>query len=302
MGRSRRKTLRRRPRRSRSGRRHTRQRGGNAGAPGATNPVTFVFTNGAGFFSTFFFLCNASFVAKDTGAPFKIAHDNWQYTAEKGWHDYFTTLEEGAQGQGPQPQGPRFQHGQAIGKDAYPASRYESAIAEIYKPRQEYLDKAAAFIKTMGSPYTALYVRRGDKTTGNFKEMDLVPLPKILEDTGIKDDGRTLFIQTDDYAVVEEAKKLLPSCKIFTQAKEAQRGAVHGDIKAMGPDQRREHMEQILVGNAVFAGATEGWADGRSNMGRFLKLANFDKVKVYPKGHPGESLTREKVIKPFSGF
>jgi hypothetical protein len=196
----------------------------------------------------------------------------------------------------------RYHHGLGIGSVKYPASRYEEAIREIYKPKQEILDKAEAFIKTIGGPYTSLYVRRGDKVEGPGREMEMLPLSKILEDCEIKDDGRRIFIQTDDYEMVEEAKKLLPSCQIFTLAKQAEDGAIHAEIKAMTPEQRREHTEQLILGNAVFLKGNPAWSDGRSNVGRFLKLASFDTVKVYPKGSPGESLTRDRAISPYNSF
>jgi hypothetical protein len=240
-------------------------------------------------------------LSKDSGVPLYISHEDWQYTAKDGWHDYFTTLTSlPAEPLDPAPT--RYQHGLDIGERSYPVSRYEEAIREIYKPKQEMLDKAEAFIKTIGGPYTSLYVRRGDKVADGSREMDLIPLPKILEDCEIKDDGRNLFIQTDDYRIVDEAKKLLPSCKVFTLAKETEDGAVHAEIKGMSPDQRREHTEQLLIGNAVFLKGNPAWADGRSNVGRFLKLASFDTVKVYPKGSPGESLTRDKRMSPYSSL
>lgn len=268
---------------------------------GASPPLLFVLTNNAGFYSVFFFLCNTYILSKDTGAPLYITQENWQYNVKDGWHDYFTTLTAlPAEPLNPPPT--RYQHSVDIGSRSYPAARYEEAIRDIYKPKQEILDKAEAFIKTIGGPYTSLYVRRGDKVAPGTSEMDKLPLSKILEDCEIKDDGRKLFIQTDDYAMVDEAKKLLPSCQIFTLAKQDEDGAVHAEIKAMTPEQRREHAEQLFIGNAVFLKGNPAWTDGRSNVGRFLKLASFDAVKVYPKGSPGESLTRDKVITPYSSL
>lgn len=284
----------RRPRR-RQRRTRRKQRGGGGAA------VVFVLTQNAGFFSTFFFLCKAYLYAKGKGVPFFLEHNKWQYTADKGWHDYFTTCEVYDPSKGYESV-EKFQHGQVTGIPEYTAGEYSEACQALFKPRPELVQAAERFRAGMGGPYTALYVRRGDKVREGTKEMELLPIQKILDSVDIKDDGRRLFVQTDDYTVVEEVQAARPSLKIHTQTPKEDRGATHGSIVAMSPEQKRKHTEEFITSILVFQGGEPAWTDIRSNLGRFEKLLAFEIVQGYPKEESGASITRDRRVKAYESF
>ena len=56
--------------------------------------VVFLLTDNAGFFSVFFFLCQAYLYAQKNGYDFFVDSSRWAYTSKYGWHDYFITLKE----------------------------------------------------------------------------------------------------------------------------------------------------------------------------------------------------------------
>ena len=268
-----RKTRKRRLRRCRSTRR--KQRGG------AGSAVVFVLTPNAGFFSTFFFLCKSYIYAKEKGLPFFLEHQNWQYTADKGWHDYFTSCEVYDPSKG-YSSVEKFQHGQVMGIPEYTVGQYADVCQELFKPKPELVQSAKNFQASIGGPYTSLYVRRGDKVSGRSKEMELLEIPDILNSTGVPDDGRKIFVQTDDYTVVENVKSARSSCTIYSLTRPEERGAEHSAILAMNPEKIRKHMDDLITSILVFLGGSPAWTDGRSNLGRFHKIFALDTVQVYP--------------------
>jgi hypothetical protein len=245
-------------------------------------------------------MCKAYLHAKQIGADFFIDHDDWQYTAAKGWHDYFTSCklyDKSMQYDTVD----RFKHANVISQE-FTAAQYADACKELFKPAKQFLDKAEAFRSGIGGPYTSLYVRRGDKVNGITKEMDLLSVEQILDTTGIANDGRKLFVQTDDYGVVEEIHKLRPSVVVKTLTPSTERGASFASIKAMSADQRRAHMEELIVSSLCLVKGTPAWSDIRSNVGRFHILYAYGAVKMYPKSGESEIVPAGKTVKPYEGL
>ena len=131
-------------------------------------------------------------------------------------------------------------------------------------------------MKDLGE-YTSLYVRRGDK----IDEMPLISLENILGQTTIRDDGRTLFVQTDDYTVVKDMMSKFPSCKIKTLTKETAGGANNQDMLKWSPEERKAHTEELLISCAVTARAKDGWTYDKSNVGMAIKLLGGDRMHLY---------------------
>ena len=103
---------------------------------------------------------------------------------------------------------------------------------------------------------------------------------------------------SDDYAVIEEMKKLLPSAKIFTLTDQEDRGFSIHRIQAEGAEVRKKEAEELFISIEIFHGGEKAWSDNRSNLGRFLKLRDLSKVVLYPQV---DEIPLDKVIHPPSG-
>ena len=289
------KRLRRKTQRLR--RAYRKQHGGGEN----TRAGVFILGNNAGFFSTYFTLCKAYLYAKEKGADFLIDHDNWQYTYEKGWHDYFTTLQvydtnkkyESVE---------RFKHTEVDKLPNYSVVQYQQAIRDTFILKKDLYDKVDHVKQVMGGPYTSLYVRRGDKVAAASKEMDLLTIKTILGKTDIQNDARNLFIQTDDHRVVEEVGLLLPSCKLYTTTPKTQHGSVADENREASSEEKKKHAEELFISTNVLLGGQPIWTDIRSNVGRFHKLFAFEKVRVYPDESAIANLSMSSIIVPYSSL
>jgi len=269
---SRRKTLRRsRQRRTRRIRR--KQRGGSSDA------IVFKLTNGAGFGSVGNFLCHAYIHAKETGKDFFIENDNWQYSYKDGWHDYFKSLNN-------LPANPpahitRYKHADTQSLPLYSLDKYTDCIKNIFVLNDDLVKKAQDFIDNMGSPYKAVYVRMGDKVSGNEKEIDAFSLPELVKIMELPNDSK-LFLMTDDYSIKGELEKLLPSTKIFTQTPPENKGSSVHDLRALSKEDMRKHAEELFTSMYILMKAEKAWVWNHSNLGRFMKMGSPDNIVLYP--------------------
>jgi roadblock/LC7 domain-containing protein len=229
--------------------------------------------------------------AKREGTPFFIEHDNWHYTYKKGWHDYCKSLTELNKDE-------HFDSIERIGIDPKNEAMKKFTVADLVGAAKETFilnddlqAKVDAYVKELGE-YTSLYVRRGDK----INEMELISLDDILAQTTIRDDGRTIFVQTDDYSVVKDMMAKFPSCKIKTLTKESASGATNNDMINWTPEQRKEHTEELLVSCGITARAKEGWTYYLSNVGNTIKLLGYERMHMYIDG----KTTKEEVEKEYA--
>ena len=167
---------------------------------------------------------------------------------------------------------------------------YIKALKEtfiLHDTLQEFID---SYIKNeLNNNYTSIFVRRGDK----IDEIELISLDKILAQTTIKDDGRTIFVQTDDYSIVNEMKSKFPSCKIKTLTKEIAKGAKNNEMLSWTPEERKEHTDELLQSCVITARANIGWTYHMSNVGTFIKLLGYDTMNIYvDDNHSKESVDK----------
>lgn len=265
--------------RTKRNRKYSNLKGGNVGitTTGLKKAVVCVLNSKGGFFSVYYTLWRVYLYAKKLNLPFFIEHDNWQYTYKNGWHDYFKSLnvlnkEEHFDSI------ERFENGatNAI-MDEFTMADFIEAIKETFILQDSIQASIDSYIKEMGSDYNSLYVRRGDKVA----EMPLMTLDDIIAKTTIKDDGRTIFVQTDDYNVVKEMRSKFPSCRIMTLTKEHVIGSNNGDMLNWTPEQRKEQTEELLISCVITARATIGWVYYMSNVGTFIKLLGFNNINIY---------------------
>jgi hypothetical protein len=250
-----------------------------------------------GFFSVFFFLCNAYIHAKKTNTPLYIAHADWPYNQ---WHDYFTTLELKENYYSSRV---RCMHLNVPSEWKYPLKEYITAVREIFVLKDHLTARIESIVSSLG-PFTGLFVRRGDKL---FEEAKYIHVKDILKPISYTE-ATTFFVQTDDYTVIEELQQELPNNKIVTIVPTTKRGSYHTkffrqrehrtDIQSLeekSKEQKRIETEEMLVGLMVCMRGTDCWTDDTSNVGRFMKLYNPDTVKIYPKDY---SLKPSSIVHP----
>lgn len=264
--------------------------------------IIFVLKSRAGFFSTFFFLVSAYLYAEEGNYDFFIDHEDWQYTYKEGWHDYFTSLNVWD----PSLEYDtvlRMHHGDlTYVKHHFKVSELVRVCKIIFKPKLDYYQKAEEFIEKMDSNYASLYVRRGDKVKGASREMSELSMYDIVNMTLLESGSKNIFIQTDDYSVVEEIRELIPKAKIFSLTDPSLRGTSQQGITDMNSEDTKKHMEELIVSCLIFVKGTPAWTDHRSNVGRFHKLFMFDTVKLYPVNEFSEALSLESYMNPWTNL
>jgi hypothetical protein len=233
--------------------------------------IIFELNDSAGFYSTFFFMCQAYIYAKKKGAEFYIKNSNWYYTYEKGWHDYFTTLKN-LPSEAKYSKIEKYSHMSCASLPNYTLQEYVDAMKEIYILKPELLSRAQEV-----EAVTSLFVRRGDKISS--REAVLIETADIVKKTSLATKP-AIFIQTDDYSVVEELQALLPESEIKSTVPQDKRGSHASAWRKLTARERKQQTEEMLVGLQVCINAPECWSDYTSNVGRFLKLQN-PHVKLY---------------------
>jgi len=244
--------------------------------------VKFTLDSSAGFFSQFFFLCNAYIFSKKNNYDFFIEDSKWHYSYKNGWHDYFTTLNKWSETITKYNTIHSFKHCTINNTPDYTIDDYIGCIQEIFKVNNDIQEYATTFINKIKTPYKSLYIRRGDKTSGNIKEMDTLSITDIISKTDIKNEAGSVFVMTDDYTVINELKQQLSNCTLFTTTLEDKNGMNVRKLDSETPDKKKEHMYDLLKSCIILLNGSSCWSDLRSNVGRFHKLHSFDKVQLYP--------------------
>ena len=274
----------------------------------------FYLNKSFGFFSTFFFLCKAYIYCKENNIDFYIEHLDWAYDGGNGWHYYFDSLSlfngdkkihniiTGSQGS------PNIWHH----FPKYKIKDYITCINEIFMLKEMHYNEAINYINNViCDEYISIYVRRGDKCAENkfINENTIINTikPKIND---------KIFIQTDDYTVIENIQKLLPDNKIFYLIKNTKRGHYQsaGYIN-MKNDQNiyksqiipfnninnkdliREDTLELLTGIVILTKAKNCWVDNRSNVGRFIKL--YSPMNTYSYDNVSFKFDVEKQCDPY---
>ena len=258
---------------------------------GSKKAIVFMIDKSVGFFAMYTSLFRTYLYAKRQGVPFFIDHDNWHYTYKNGWHDYFKSLTVLNKNE-------HFDSIEKVGIDpmndvmrTFTNADLIEAVKETFILNDDLQAKVDAYVKDLGV-YTSLYVRRGDK----INEMALISLDDILAQTNIRDDGRKMFVQTDDYSVVKDMMGKFPSCKIKTLTKDNASGSNNVDMVKWSPEDRKEHTEELLMSCAITARAKEGWTYYLSNVGHTIKLLGYDVMNVYTD----TKATKEEVQKKYA--
>lgn len=240
--------------------------------------VVFQLSNVGGFYSVFFFLCQAYIYAKAKNLDFYIMNTNWYYTHNKGWHDYLTSLNLWKPEFASKYANVLFTSHMQVPKGDFSLQDYIQTIKEIYHLKPE-LEERANEILSKNPELISIFVRRGDKIT--YGEAPFIETPHILNLINIsKDTKETIFVQTDDYRVIAELENALPNVKLISTVPKNKFGSHSRIWDKMPKEERKIQTEEMLVGLQVCIKSRLCWTDFTSNVGRFLKLSNFDNTRI----------------------
>lgn len=256
--------------------------------------VVFGLDENGGFYSTLFYLCKAYLTAETMRIPFYINDTRWPY---RGWHTYFRTLEKyPATRPLSHTLSPpyRVAHNAQYNDPDFLLPQYAAALREIYKLQPYLVQRVNSLLASLGPSFVAVFVRRGCKLV---EEASFIPAREIYERLQCSPDT-VLFIQTDDYTVVEEFRAIHPADKVVATVSPSKRGQYHVrrllnesrnphahtivPLLEQSESQVRQETEEMLVGLEVCRQAPVCWTDVTSNVGRFLKLMGRN-VHVYPR-------------------
>lgn len=258
--------------------------------------IVFELNRSYGFFSIFFFLCKAYLYAKSKQQPFYIHPTQWAYDGGQGWHGYFTSLECY---KGPKEKALWIRHGEIPSfVPKYSLRDYMACIQEVFVLQPSLASMVDAYIRAIKGPYIAVYVRRGDKHT----ESSFIPEKEIVArlDMSACD---TLFVQTDDYSVVERMRDLLPDKQVICRIPASKRGHYQSAMYLQNARDKNPYKKdavafndikdraivyddtvELLTSCLISARAQTCWVDLGSNVGRFLKLLAPETVHSYSGG------------------
>jgi hypothetical protein len=173
--------------------------------------VTLLLKN-QGFYSILFFVLNHYLYCKKNKLNYRMNTDNWLFTSINGWTDYFTNIE--------------LNYIVDVSKDViyydqkntildnFSLNEYRNAISEVYlynEKTKAQIDEIKLFYN-LNNNYSSIFIRRGDKlisesnyySAGVYIETLLSAEPNCTK----------IFIQTDDYNCIIEAKEYVKNNNI----------------------------------------------------------------------------------------
>lgn len=293
--------------------------------------IIFELNKSCGFFSVLFFLCKFYIYAKKNDFKFYIKYDKWSYDGGYGWHGYFDSLLEYDNSDSLLEYDNSdgnimvFKHGSYLPKivPTYELFEYINVIREIFIPNKEIMEKAEEYIKnTIKEPYISIYVRRGDKHTETRFISETSIINKIKRKNDINNNTK-FFIQTDDYTVIENIKKILPNNEIFYLVPETKRGHYQSEQYLNDKKDKNPYKNEITIGFndisdknivkndtielitsiIISSRASQCWFDQDSNVGRFLKL--YSPENTFSYNNKDSNIFRfssKKKIDPYAGI
>lgn len=231
----------------------------------------------SGFFSAFFRICTAYLTH---GPRLLVNSQTWHHGR---WSWYFTTLPETSD----RPDCSFMEIPLDVSR--WTLGEYRQTLRALFRLTPLLRLDIRNVLARIGGPFTALFVRRGDKLV---VEAPFRPMREILACIPY-DDSTVFFVQTDDYTVIEEMRTLLPNHPIHFTVPPTKRGSYHSPKYGQtgyipwtqkSPDEARDETNEMLVGLSVCLAAEQCWTDDTSNVGRFLKMMD-DRVHVYPEDY-----------------
>jgi len=236
-------------------------------------------------------LCHSYIYAKKNNYDFFIDSADWNYKYSLGWHDYFNSLIEIDDNIINNYNLIYFSHDNIFIDRNFTVNDYITCINDIYILNDSILKKGNDYINNIiKSKYTSLYIRRGDKLIDEAKYIHVNDIMKLIN----INNSTKLYVQTDDYNVINEIKTLYPLHNIYYTVPTTSVGSYANQdylkkdnktniktIDDMNSTELKDHTEELLIGVYICSKSNECWCDVTSNVSRFIILNNKN-IHVYP--------------------
>jgi hypothetical protein len=263
-----------------------------------------------GFYSILFFVLNHYLYCKKNRLNYRINTNDWLHKSVNGWTDYFTNLELNYEDD--VSKDVIFYDQKNTILDTFSLNEYRNAISEIYLYNEKIksqIDETKQF-HNLNNNYSCIFIRRGDKLISESNYYNASSYIETL--LSIEPDCKRIFIQTDDYNCIIEAREYIKtnniSVEILTLCNENIRGMVirseqlinlHNvlndrwtssnknylvqnidsllqfkPVDKMDSAEVFDHTAQMLVGIDIVLHSKICVLDYESNVSRFIKLAH----------------------------
>jgi hypothetical protein len=184
--------------------------------------------------------------------------------------------------------------------------------------------------------YGSIFIRRGDKIISGESKYEQVD--KYIELLLIKDPFiQCIYVQTDDYTVIEELNEYISIKKMDIEIKtlcdEMQRGTIVANtfkdfdkhmrnknvesdyieknkehitksksVDEMNPDEIYNHTITMIAGVDIVCKSNTCVSDYQSNVGRFIKLFHNKSENVFSVDNPDSDIDYNKKVCPAHSF
>jgi hypothetical protein len=287
--------------------------------------IITLLLNKQGFFSIFFFVLNHYLYCKKNKKNYAINTDNWLFKSKNGWTDYFDTIELFYEIDNSTEIKYYDQMNTIL--DDFSLHEYRNAIKETYLYNKETFDKIVEIKKNFNLfelNYSSIFIRRGDKL---IDESNYYNASKYVDMLLTKDpECKRIFIQTDDYNSVLEAKEYLENknldIEIITICNENNKGMIirshyknflndeqisknkdyllkvkdnltnFKPLDEMNADEIYEHTIQMIIGIDIVLNSNICVTDYESNVSRFIKLAHKNPYNVFDINNSNTDLNK----------
>jgi hypothetical protein len=291
-----------------------------------------------GFYSMYFHAINHYIYCIKNNISFRLDTNDWLFKYEKGWEDYFESVEKDGAEETDRVQ--YFSHRDYIQELNIPFNRYEyrNAIHNgFYQYNENVLKKIRETKEKWGlsvGSYDSIFIRRGDKLC---HESQYYPTEKYVDCLLEKNPQcKTIFLQTDDYncfldieSYIETRNldiRVLTLCKpcfkggmvIFNREKVEltraewiencdHRTYFEGvadqlnqikPVNEMNRDEILEHTMDMIVGVDIVLHSHFCILDNQSNVSRFISIAHDQIENVFDIRYPEKQYDMHKTINP----
>jgi hypothetical protein len=268
--------------------------------------LVYFLQRNAGFFSEVFFMVNYYLISQRNNFPFGINTSNWLFKYEKGWHDYFNSLNEIDENTQFYLVPNRIPEEIDFCENLnFTILDYRNACLDIFQLNDKLTIIYNSIIRDLDLyDYHSIFIRRGDKM---IQESVYISTSKYIDLLLEKENVKTIFIQTDDYNVYLEAKKYINSLnldiRIVTTCPITKKGVHMFGVHTKGSELSKEndiyiknqdvntkpiiqynneeifdHTVEMLIGLEICKHSRFLALDMQSNVSRYLLLTH-DKIE-----------------------
>ena len=272
----------------------------------------------SGFFSMFFFTINHYIYCIKNNINFKLDTSNWLFKFEKGWEDYFESIDIKYNIESNLDTNENIDYKQCDTiLENYSIQEYKNVINKIYRYNEKIIDeinKIKEKLNLIENNYDSIFIRRGDKLIKESFYINAEEYLKILLEKN--PECSKIFIQTDDYNCFLEIENYIKinnlNIELLTLCQKDTKGFVifnfnlmdinnlniqnqinndyiklNHEIKTsksvneMNQDEIYKHTIDMIIGIDIVLNSNICVTDFQSNISRFIKLAHKKPENIY---------------------